>query len=614
MQISVTRVVEGPEFANRAQHHQQNRVSLAHVQILYTRHHMFLITDSSRSDEYNHFCLCVLACGVPQTLTDQFPAVRGRSPSPSHLSDRSRILLRRMQLDSRSHKPRLAVASQFVLTSSNLQATRSTPSQCDNFQCDNSLTNRMHELPDDILITVFSSCDIETLFNLRLTCTSLCAVIQTYMKTIAPTSARITFPNCELLLTPPETGYSIYWLRNLIPAQLASIALDKDKLRRYPYINSGFLYGIPSESDCAEATYWRQRLANGWRVLQSFQLISAKVYSSIDDKCKRPNAFRKVSGGVRTSRIWQAVSCQYAGCTEHGMKHVFGSKSRRDSHDSCNEEQRDLKDFFPGIRRKEAQVLKRRLAHMGSMSDQDLLDYVYLWRILLHIFRPYRKPATTVGDLAQSWASTTSIPHPNWPTIISDIVQGCSWLNWFILHAGTTLFLTQWSLSQSNHASSNHIRDTIWRSWSARSTHQIEIEREYVSKFEFALRKRCLTSERSRRLEAETAQGRTINTISLDCIPWIYDQHHQIPRPPSDFPWYNAGEMVWLDGDSRLTCTPGSSWSQPGILGGELNLNRGSDGSGRGPLAQIPYLVYLGTESAEKGWPGSEGDGTELAF
>jgi hypothetical protein len=520
-----------------------------------------------------------------------------------------------MKTDPLSYKLRLAVSSQFVLTSSSLQAVQSIPPQCDNFQCDSRPTTRMHELPDDILIPVFSSCDIETLLNLRLTCTSLCAVIQTYIKTIAPASARITFPNCELLLTPPENGYTIHWLRDLIPAQLASIILDKDKLRRHPYVNSGFLYGIPSESDCAEATHWRQRLKNGWRVLRSFHLISTRAHSSCNDKRKRPSAFRKVSGGVRTSHIWQAVSCQYVSCTEHGMKHVFGFKSRRDSHDThhgvCKEPTQPISE----VRRREAQILERRIAHMRAMSDQDLLDYVYLWRLLLHVFRPYCKPEMTALDYIRQSPSEILIPCPNWPTIISDIAQGCSWLNWFILDVGTTLFSTQWSLSsQSDPTNSNYIRNTIWRAWNARTTHQIEIEREYISKFEFVLRKRCLSSERSKRLEAEIARGRTINTISLDCIPWVYDQHHRIPRPSSDFPWYNAGETVWLDGESSLKYTSGSSWSQPGVLRLELDMLRGSIESDRGPLAKVPYLVYLGTDSAGNLWPRSEGDGTELAF
>ncbi|KAF2627675.1 hypothetical protein BU25DRAFT_57964 [Macroventuria anomochaeta] len=527
-----------------------------------------------------------------------------------------------MQIQLQPSKSILAANNRFVLTSKDLQAIHSTPSQSDKYPCDNHSRTKMHDLPDDILILIFSSCDIDTLFTLRLTCTSFCAVIQAYIETIAPSSARATFPECDLLLTPPKNRYTLRWLRNLIPAQLASITLDKDKLRRHPYVNSGFLYGIPSESDCTEATYWRQRLTNGWRVLRSFHLISARVYSSCDDELKRPNAFRKVSGGVRTSRLWQSVTCQYAGCTEHGMKHLFDSKHRRDSHGSHNEAQKDLKDPISEVRRKEAQILRRRLAHVKTLSDQDLLDYVYLWRLLLHVFRPYNKPETTVWQFTQGWSSSTPIPRPNWPTIISDIAQGCSWLNWLILHIGTAPFLSQWSLSPQHpdHATSNQIRNTIWCAWNSRSTHQIEIEREYISKFEFALRKRCLSSERLKRLEAEISRGRSINTISLDCIPWIYDQHHRIPRPSSDFPWYEADRPVWLDGEWGVTSTPGTSWGQPGVLKGGMNRYKSNSRESEidyhvcGPLAKVPYLVYLGTEEAGKLWPGSEGDGAELAF
>ena len=528
---------------------------------------------------------------------------------------------RNMQTRLHSSKPLLAVNSQFVLTSQDLQNTHPTPSQCDKTPCDNHSRTRMHDLPDDILLLVFSDCDIETLFALRLTCTPFCAVIQAYINTIAPSSARATFPNCDLLLTPPKNGYTLRWLRDLIPAQLASITLDKDKLRRHTYINSGFPYGIPSESDCTEATYWRQRLTNGWRVLRSFHLLSARIYSSCNDEQKRPNAFRKVSGGVRTSRIWQAFSCPYAGCTEHGAKYLFGPRHRRDSHDSHGEGKGDTRDPILEVRRKESQILKGRLAHMRTLTDQDLLDYVYLWRLLLHVFRPYSKPETTVWEFTQGW-STASVPHPSWTTIISDMAQGCSWLNWFILHIGTAPFVEQWSLSSTHPSSTtrNLIRNTIWKSWNARSTHQIEIEREYVSKFEFALRKRCLSPERLKRLEAEISLGRMINTISLDCIPWYYDQHHRIPRPPKDFPWYEPNQSVWLDSEWGVTCTPGTSWSQPGVLKGDLDRYRshsrdhGIDEQEQGPLAKIPYLVYLGDKEAGKLWPESEGHGAELAF
>jgi hypothetical protein len=486
-------------------------------------------------------------------------------------------------------------------------------------------TTRLHDLPDDILISVFSSCDIDTILALRLTCTSFHAVIEAYITVIAPSSARNTFPKCDLLLTPPKTGYTIRWLRDLVPAQLASIVLDKDKLRRCPYINSGFPYGIPSENDCAEAAYWRRRIANGWRVLRSFHLISAKVHSSNDDKLKKPSVLRKVSGGVRVSRIWQAVSCPYAGCTEHGMKHLFEPKHRRDSHCSDDDEKRILKNPISEVQRKESLILRKRLAHVRTMSNQDLLDYVYLWRLLLHMFRPYSKPDSTAGK-----SSSNPTPRPSWPTVISDIAQGCSWLNWFVLHIGTAPFQEQWSLSTTTHPkhdTANSVRDRVWTAWNARTTHQIEIEREYVSKFEFALRKRCLTPERLERLEAEISRGRSINTISLDCIPWGYDQHPRIPRPRTDFPWYKPGQQVHLDGEWSIRCAPGTAWSQSGVLKGSLERTRsrsrdsGIDGlycdddhEELGPLAKVPYLVYMGNDEAGKIWPGSRGDGPELAF
>ncbi|KAG9205526.1 hypothetical protein G6514_008168 [Epicoccum nigrum] len=298
------------------------------------------------------------------------------------------------------------------------------------------------------------------------------------------------------------------------------------------------------------------------------------------------------------------------------MKHVFASKAhRRVTHHSHTEEQKEAKDPIPDVRRKEAQILKKRLTHLDNLPDQDLLDYVYLWRLLLHVFRPYTKPSPPLSNPTQSTSPQTPSLSPKWPAIINDISQGCSWLNYFILHIGPSAFLTQWSLSRNSPFSSaptHHLRDTIWSAWTARTTHQIELEREYASKFEFQLRKRCLSPDRLKRLENEINKGRMINTVSLDCIPWAYDQHYRVPRPKEDFPWYEAGQHVWLDGEWVTECEPGRQWSVPwGFKGG---LCRKNDEVEPGPLARVSYLVYLGTEEAGKVWPGSEGEGAELAF
>ena len=126
---------------------------------------------------------------------------------------------------------------------------------------------KLNDLPDDVLILVFCLCDIDTVLSLRLVGKNDRATIDSYLKTVAPASARITFPSSSLLLKQPEKSYSIRWLRSLTPAYLAAVSLDKDKLRRYCYINAGFPYGIPYEDESPEAVHWRTRVTNGWRVL-----------------------------------------------------------------------------------------------------------------------------------------------------------------------------------------------------------------------------------------------------------------------------------------------------------------------------------------------------------
>lgn len=83
MQTSVTGMAEGPDSANRAEDHQQNRPSFAHAQIVYTRHRTFLIADALRLDEYKRSYSCVLACGITKQITSpQSAGVRYQRFSP----------------------------------------------------------------------------------------------------------------------------------------------------------------------------------------------------------------------------------------------------------------------------------------------------------------------------------------------------------------------------------------------------------------------------------------------------------------------------------------------------------------------------------------------------
>lgn len=465
---------------------------------------------------------------------------------------------------------------------------------------------RLHELPDDILVLVLSQCDTETIFAVQATCTSLRAVICEYIATIAAKASRNTYPGCEQLTLQPEEGYSLEWLRGLEFRQLASIMLDKDKLRMHPYIFAGFPYGIPSESDCGEAKAWRIAISTGWWMVSTFSMISRSVYGKEDSELQRPNVLRRASSSIKSSKWWQVMACPYAGCTEHGVKQILKSDSRQDKKQG---------DDIEIMRIRESIILEERLAVLEKMPDQALVYYTYLWRLLSHVFRPYEQPQTG-SRIFFSVAYTDGYEPPHWESIIRDIPNGCSWLNWWVLSVGPAPFIKQWSLRSS---SSHLIAHIIQEAHRSRSSHQIEIEREYACKFEFALRKRCLSAERLKRLEFELNTGRSIRTISLDCIPWRYDMYYKVQRPASDFPWYTPDQYVWLDDEWLVKTRPGIFWASPGELKRSMVQVRWEagkwilpeslpivqpDGSvqhiGQGPLAKVPYLVYLGDFDLEK--------------
>jgi hypothetical protein len=299
------------------------------------------------------------------------------------------------------------------------------------------------------------------------------------------------------------------------------------------------------------------------------------------------------------------------------MKHAFEARPRKD----CAE----IIEGHPieRIRSREAIILEKRLAFINQLPNQDLLSYVYLWRLLLWTFRPYRRPdgSAPAQGKEQHWPHNVNVTQVSSSSIIHDISQGCSWLNWYILHIGASPFIQQWSIPTSQDAPCNRnlIRNMIWNARAARAPHQIEVEREYICKFEFALRKRCLSYERLKRLEAEVQLGRSIRTISLDCIPWAYDQHHMIPRPKSDFPWYNDDKWYWMADDYlfRISQVHTSRlWDSftYSRLGRHGEYDDEDVEVAKGPLAKVPYLVYLGTEDAARVWPGAVLGASEFAF
>src|SRR4051812_13599678 len=60
--------------------------------------------------------------------------------------------------------------------------------------------NSLTDLPDDVLILVYSQCRIDELFTLRLASTKTRNLIDEYITTIAPSVARSTLPLSDHLL------------------------------------------------------------------------------------------------------------------------------------------------------------------------------------------------------------------------------------------------------------------------------------------------------------------------------------------------------------------------------------------------------------------------------
>tara|TARA_R110002003_G_scaffold228_1_gene16577 strand:+ start:18993 stop:19274 length:282 start_codon:yes stop_codon:yes gene_type:complete len=92
-----------------------------------------------------------------------------------------------------------------------------------------------------------------------------------------------------------------------------------------------------------------------------------------------------------------------------------------------------------------------------------------------------------------------------------------------------------------------------------------------------------------------------------------------IPRPKSDFPWYNDDKWYWMADDYHFRI----SQVHTSRLWGSFTYSRlGRHGEyddedvevAKGPLAKVPYLVYLGTEDAARVWPGAVLGASEFAF
>jgi hypothetical protein len=273
-------------------------------------------------------------------------------------------------------------------------------------------TLAFEELPSDIVILILCQCHIDALLTLRLTSSKLHDLITERIKTIAPSVARSSFPSSKLLVTPPDglSSYSINWLKNLIPNQLASVLVDRCRLVN-PWALNGF--GIPAED--ARGNELRSRVANGWRVLRRLTKISEDVYAM------DTNVFISGSKALQTTR-------------SKSFKSVI-------------------------LRQREELVLKQRLAYIEKLDPQLKKDYKLMLILLSTAFNPTN---TEVGDNHMPWifdfGKGIDVPR--------QIRLGSSWMTWYILNQGPDLFWQQWvALDRGSGRTKHYIRDRAIEAW-----------------------------------------------------------------------------------------------------------------------------------------------------
>ncbi|KAF2800299.1 hypothetical protein K505DRAFT_320598 [Melanomma pulvis-pyrius CBS 109.77] len=270
------------------------------------------------------------------------------------------------------------------------------------------------ELPEDVLILIFSQCCIDELLSLRLTSTKTRNLIAEYLATIAPSVARSTFPLNDHLLTPRDdpTLYTIAWLKGLIPQQLAAILVDR---HRFSYEWTGQRYGIPAEDPYGDVL--RARVANGWCVLRRLSNISEDVYS------------------LHAKQVLKST-------TDLAWKVVHPSRFK-----------------FEVFRQREDLILKRRLEYIKGIPDDLAKDYKLMFMLLSSTFRT---SVSNYGDDYKPWIF-------DWGCGIDGqrlLRRGNSWLTWFVLHEGPDLFWNQWwTLCPEQPQTKNYIRDRSIEAW-----------------------------------------------------------------------------------------------------------------------------------------------------
>jgi hypothetical protein len=299
-------------------------------------------------------------------------------------------------------------------------------------------------LPDDVLILICQYITLQDIFHLRQTARRLAAFVLSNDIYISLSVARNTFPDAGLLLRVPESGtHDFSWLKSLVPKFFAAVVVDKFREacpEQFPGI-----YGIPAESEWGDGP--RARVETGWRVLKQLSNISQEVYKLPDFRVPRRPLKERASRAIKLR------------------------------HRSISDGALDL------VERRERLLSQRRLVYLNDLDRQDIVDYVFMFTILLQAFKTNYDGCGF--RYAHGMKNTYDGPHIfDWGGDTGKrMYKGNSWVNSFLMNQGPMLFWHQWY----NRKEEYEVKEVILRAWEERSSERIQIERNAAASVEEAL-------------------------------------------------------------------------------------------------------------------------------
>ncbi|OCK73259.1 hypothetical protein K432DRAFT_430688 [Lepidopterella palustris CBS 459.81] len=309
----------------------------------------------------------------------------------------------------------------------------------------------------DILFQIILHCDIDTLLCLRLTCHTIHDLISSYESTIIQSVAYITFPRSKRLFLygPPDGLYNLKWLLGLIPKQLAAIAVDQHRWQEKLYITDGAAAEDPIGDEL------RERVANGFRILQRFSTIAKEVDTvpaSEMPQVTPENHFLKSSHIIRPVARRRRIGLVGSTGAWLSQRWIRAQETTETALKSTN---------TTCTWRKELWILEKREKYLKGLPPESACHFMDMFYFIEAAF-VHLDQQSKYFDWDAEKSYRMEYPH-GWLCN--------SWVAWFILREGPKLFWQQW-WANKDLPDEPPILDRIKGAWAGRSSLMVKMERE----------------------------------------------------------------------------------------------------------------------------------------